>query len=171
MYRFGEDFDYDSNIEDLFLDYLEKTQKKDVISEINVYINYEYYDNSTEKKKDNFVCQEAQKGWLPWKSKNEYMNQMELEEKEIEEILSPLTAEIYPQTKKAVEEADFDKSPIYKDKLEKAMVQKMVEDVYKEVEADNLQKKENPFHTEDLLKALIEFMIVKEIYEKRKMKL
>lgn len=170
MYRFGEDFNYDSSIEDLFLDYLEKIQKKNTTPEINVYINYEYYDNSNKEKKDAFVCEEARKDWLPWKFKNEYGNQAELENEQVEKIISPITAEIYPYTKEIIEKVSFEKNSVYENRMEKKIIQQMVEEVYQKICTDDLEKGNNIYTTENLLKALIEFMIIKEICDKKMIK-
>lgn len=172
MYCFGEDFDYNVNVQDLFDDYKKHRGQKNLecqldYNQCNVFCNKW---GNTETR--NTICKEARNGWLPWKSGA--IADME-EEAEIQKILSPVAAQIYPYAEEAVKKADYIGSPIYEKTMEKEVVTQLVEDTCKAISDDiaiaNLENQE-PFcqyswRNEELLKAVIEYMIIKKIYNKR----
>ena len=184
MYCRNNQYHFDMDMEDLVIDYVNNASKKDknIVLRSGEFgsknemtkkesIHYNDYKNAYA---DYSVCEEVKKGWLPVDLAEEE-EEMKIEMEKARDIFSDSAQSLYPYARAVVDEMDYEESPIYRETIEKAVIDDMVEKAYNkaisamegETEEGNMLRGEYGGRN-DFARTALELLILREIFGGRR---
>ncbi len=184
MYCRNDQYQFDMDMEDLVIDYVNNASKKDK----NIVVRSREYGSRKETAKkegiryndygnayvDYSVCEEAKKGWLPVDLAEEE-EEMKIEMEKARGVFSDSARSLYPYAKAVVDEMDYEESPIYRETIDKSVIDNMVDKAYDRAVSAVISGKGEDVMTRggydgrnDFARTALELLILREIFDGRR---
>ena len=167
MYNYGEDFDYNSDITKLIMDYVNMLKNKKASVKTIDYMENTYLNN---KKDEKTVCDEAKNGWIPI-AEDCWQVKLENDVDKVVKHFSPAQQKFYKCVCMAVDEEDYDGSPIYSSDVDDELLDNMLNRAVELSDMDNenninIQQRLNSQN--DFKKDFIEMLLYWELFGNRR---